>query len=151
MLHSKWQIVMNRLLNTDLAVWYLCGMKPAGRFVLSTIIQCGWEIKTMSNDPSIKDGFECFVAPQRINRAVKNARKLYFSPIISDKSDVISIGIDGATIEKLSAKCNARDLEIFKLLVSGYNQTEVAQQLNVSQSNVSRKITKFRKILSASE
>lgn len=105
----------------------------------------------MSNDLSNKNGLEYFVSPHRMNRAVKNAYRLCIFPIISNSSNVISIHIDGATLEKLKARCNPRELEMFKLLISGYNQTEIAQHLNISQSNVSRKITKFKKILSESK
>lgn len=101
----------------------------------------------MPNDISSKDGLDCFVAPERINKAVKNARKLYLSPIISNGSDVITVHVDGVTLGKINAKCSKIELEIFKILVSGYNQTEAAQQLNISQSNVSRKIIKLKKIL----
>lgn len=98
----------------------------------------------ISNELSNKDGLECSIAPHRLNRAVKNAHRLHLLPVISDNSDVISIHIDGAMLEKLGAICSTIELEMFKLLISGYNQTEVAQQLNVSQSSVSRTVTKLK-------
>lgn len=96
------------------------------------------------NELSNKDGLECFIAPQRLNRAVKNAHRLHLLPIIFRNPDVISIHIDGATLEKLGAVCSTMELEMFKLLISGYNQTEVAQQFNISQSSVSRMVTKLK-------
>ena len=102
----------------------------------------------MSSNLSKKDGFECLVAPQRLKKAVKSARKLFLSPIISDKSDPVSIHIDSVTMEKLNAICDPVEMGIFKLLISGYNQTEIAQRLDMSQSNISRKISKLKKILS---
>lgn len=102
----------------------------------------------MTNDISNRDGPEYPVSSDRLNRAVKNARKLCVSPVISENSGVTSIHIDSAALNRLSAKCSTKELEMFKLLVSGYNQCEVAQQLGISQSNVSRKITKLKKILS---
>lgn len=105
----------------------------------------------MSNDLSYKNGLKCLISPERMNMAVKNAHRLHLSPMINQKADAISVFIDGATLEKLTAKCYDIELEIFKLLMSGYNQTEIAQQINMSQSNVSRKITKLKKILFQSE
>lgn len=105
----------------------------------------------MSNGLLNKDGLEYFIAPQRLKRAIKNAHRLHLFPVISDHSDVISIHIDRATLEKLGAICDTIELEIFKLLISGYNQTEVAQQLNISQSNVSRKVTQLKFFLHASK
>lgn len=100
------------------------------------------------NDLFNEDGFECSIAQQRKNRAVKNAHKLYLFSIFFGDSDITSIRIDRAALDKLKAGCNTRELEMFKLLISGYNQIEVAQKLNISQSTVSRKVTKFKKILS---
>lgn len=97
--------------------------------------------------PLKNDSFECLVDPQRMKKAVKNARKLFLSPIISEGSDLVSIHIDAAVMTRLNAKCDAVEKEIFKLLLSGYNQTEIAQKLDMSQSNVSRKILKLKKFL----
>lgn len=104
-----------------------------------------------SNDLSNKNVLECLVPPKRMNRAVKNAHKLYLLPIIFNKPDANLICIDGSALEKLNEKCSVKELEMFKLLISGYNQTEVARKLNISQSNVSRKIAKLRIILSSSK
>lgn len=41
-----------------------------------------------------------------------------------------------------------QEQEIIKLLSEGYNQSEIARKLDVSQSTISRKIKKFKKFLS---
>lgn len=54
-------------------------------------------------------------------------------------------------IEKLRESASEQEKEIIDLLSAGYNQREIAQKLGVSQSTISRKVTKFKKILSESE
>lgn len=54
-------------------------------------------------------------------------------------------------IEKLRESVSEQEKEIIDLLSAGYNQCEIAQKLDVSQSTISRKVTKFKKFLSASE
>lgn len=103
----------------------------------------------MKNDQSKTDGFECPVAPQRMKKAVRNAHKLSLSPIIFDNSDPVLIHIDGVTMEKLNARCSAVEIELFKLLLLGYNQTEIALKLDMLQSNVSRKILKLKNFFAA--
>lgn len=105
----------------------------------------------MSDEFSTKDGSVYFADPEKLNKAVKNAHRLHIFPTISKNNDTISIYIDGEILEKLNGKCSTSEMEMFKLLIAGYNQTEVSEQLNVSQSNVSRKIAKLRRILSSGE
>lgn len=54
-------------------------------------------------------------------------------------------------IEKLRESASEQEKEIIDLLSAGYNQREIAQKLGVSQSTISRKVTKFKNSLSASE
>ena len=54
-------------------------------------------------------------------------------------------------IEKLRENASEQEKEIIDLLSAGYNQREIAQELGVSQSTISRKVTKFKNFLSASE
>jgi len=54
-------------------------------------------------------------------------------------------------IEKLRESASEQEKEIIDLLSAGYNQREIAQKLGVSQSTISRKVTKFKNFLSASE
>ncbi len=54
-------------------------------------------------------------------------------------------------IEKLRESASEQEKEIIDLLSAGYNQREIAQELGVSQSTISRKVTKFKKFLSESE
>lgn len=105
----------------------------------------------MPNNLSNKNGLECAVSPEKLNMAIKNAHRLRISPMIIQKADAVFVCIDGAALEKLTAECYDIELEIFKLLMSGCNQTEIARQIGMSQSNVSRKITKMKKILFQSE
>lgn len=53
-------------------------------------------------------------------------------------------------IEKLRESASEQEKEIIDLLSAGYNQREIAQKLGVSQSTISRKVTKFKKFLSES-
>lgn len=54
-------------------------------------------------------------------------------------------------IEKLRESASEQEKEIIALLSAGYNQREIAQKLGVSQSTISRKVTKFKNFLSSSE
>ena len=54
-------------------------------------------------------------------------------------------------IEKLRENASEQEKEIIDLLSAGYNQREIAQKLGVSQSTISRKVTKFKNFLSSSE
>ena len=54
-------------------------------------------------------------------------------------------------IDKLLQKANEQERKIIALLSKGYNQNEIAQKLGVSQSTVSRKISKFKQFLSTAE
>lgn len=54
-------------------------------------------------------------------------------------------------LEKLRESASEQEKEIIDLLSAGYSQREIAQKLGVSQSTISRKVTKFKKFLSANE
>lgn len=90
-------------------------------------------------------------ALRRRNRAIKNANRLCLFPIVSDAPNGFSVRVNSAMLDRLTSQCKPIEREILDLLISGYNQTEIAQKLNVSQSMVSRKITKFKKILAVSK
>jgi len=47
-------------------------------------------------------------------------------------------------IEKLRESASEQEKEIIDLLSAGYNQCEIAQKLGISQSTISRKVTKFK-------
>lgn len=61
-------------------------------------------------------------------------------PGFFDNIDHVLIHIDGVIMDKLNTKCDPVEMELFNLLLSGYNQTEIAQKLDMSQSNISGKI-----------
>ncbi len=102
----------------------------------------------MPNDLFGENILEYSVDPQRKNRAVKNANRLCLFPIVSDDPNVNLIRINSVIFDRLNAQCNPRERKMIELLIFGYNQTEIAEKLNVSQSMISRKIIKFKKILS---
>ena len=54
-------------------------------------------------------------------------------------------------IEKLRESVLEQEKEIINLLSAGYSQREIAQKLGISQSAISRKVTKFKNFLSLSE
>ena len=54
-------------------------------------------------------------------------------------------------IKKLIAESSEQEREIIFLLSQGYNQSEIAKRLGISQSTISRKISKFKKFLSENE
>ena len=54
-------------------------------------------------------------------------------------------------IEKLRESASEQEKKIIDLLSAGYNQREIAQKLGVSQSTISRKVTKFKNFLSSGE
>lgn len=54
-------------------------------------------------------------------------------------------------IEKLRESVSEQEKEIIDLLSAEYNQCEIAQKLGISQSAISRKVTKFKNFLSSSE
>ena len=72
-------------------------------------------------------------------------------PQISDKTNIETTADIHILIEKLRDSANEQERAIIKLLSEGYNQSEIAQKLGVSQSTVSRKISKLKQFLSAAE
>lgn len=70
------------------------------------------------------------------------------SPQIPDKTNVETTADIHILLESLIDNSTEQEREIISLLSEGYNQNEIAEQLGVSQSTISRKIKKFRNILS---
>ena len=71
------------------------------------------------------------------------------SPQIPDKTNVETAADIHIRIESLIDSSTEQEREIIDLLSKGYNQSEIAERLGVSQSTISRKIKKFRNFLSA--
>ena len=69
-------------------------------------------------------------------------------PQIPDKTNVEAAADIHILIEQLIARSTYQERKIIKLLSEGYNQSEIARKLNISQSTISRKIKKFKKFLS---
>lgn len=69
-------------------------------------------------------------------------------PQILDKIDVEAAADIHILIEQLVDSASDQERRIIKLLSEGYNQSEIARKLGVSQSTISRKIKKFKKFLS---
>ncbi|MDE6019666.1 MAG: helix-turn-helix domain-containing protein [Ruminococcus sp.] len=65
--------------------------------------------------------------------------------------DVESAADAHILLEKLRESASEQEKEIIDLLSKGYSQSEIAQKLGVSQSTISRKVTKFKNFLSSSE
>lgn len=68
---------------------------------------------------------------------------------IPDKTNVEAVADIHILVENLLESSSEQEREIIDLLSEGYNQSEIAKRLGVSQSTVSRKVSKFKKILSA--
>ena len=70
-------------------------------------------------------------------------------PQIPDKTNVETTADIHILIENLIDSASEQEREIISLLSEGYNQTEIAKRLGISQSTVSRKVKKFKSFLSA--
>lgn len=72
-------------------------------------------------------------------------------PQIPDRTNVEATADIHILIEQLIDSATEQEREIVRLLSEGYNQSEIARKLGVSQSTISRKIKKFKNFLSACE
>lgn len=70
-------------------------------------------------------------------------------PQIPDKTNIEATADIHILAENLLESSSEQEREIISLLSEGYNQSEIAKRLGVSQSTVSRKVSKFKKILSS--
>ncbi len=70
-------------------------------------------------------------------------------PQILDKTNIEATADIHILVENLLESSSEQEREIISLLSEGYNQSEIAKRLGVSQSTISRKVSKFKKILSA--
>ncbi len=70
-------------------------------------------------------------------------------PQIPDKTNVEATADIHILVENLLGSSSEQERKIICLLSEGYNQSEIAKRLGVSQSTVSRKVSKFKKFLSA--
>lgn len=70
-------------------------------------------------------------------------------PQVPDKTNVEATADIHILVENLLESSSEQEREIIRLLSEGFNQSEIAKRLGVSQSTISRKVTKFKKFLSA--
>ena len=70
---------------------------------------------------------------------------------ISDTTNIEATADVYILIKNLLENVNEQERKIIALLSEEYNQSEIAQKLGVSQSTISRKISKFKQFLSAAE
>ena len=72
-------------------------------------------------------------------------------PQIPDTTNIEATADVHILIKDLWDSSTEQERKIITLLSKNYTQSEIAQKLGISQSTVSRKISKFKKFLSASE
>ncbi len=70
-------------------------------------------------------------------------------PQIPDKTNVESAADIHILVENLLESSSKQERKIICLLSEGYNQSEIAKRLDISQSTISRKVSKFKEFLSA--
>lgn len=58
--------------------------------------------------------------------------------------DIESMAITNVTLKEIIDNANEQEKQIFKMLSEGYTQSEIAKEIGISQSTVSKKLTKIR-------
>lgn len=80
-----------------------------------------------------------------IESNIRDNDELFIIDIIRDKSiDVESCIEIKESIDNIIAKYSVRDIRIFKLYLSGYDQCEISQDIGISQAQVYRILSKFK-------
>lgn len=80
-----------------------------------------------------------------IESNIRDNDELFIIDIIRDKSiDVESCIEIKESIDNIIAKYSVRDVRIFKLYLSGYDQCEISQDIGISQAQVYRILSKFK-------
>ena len=76
---------------------------------------------------------------------IRDNDELFIIDNIRDKSiDVESCIEIKESIDNIIAKYSVRDIRIFKLYLSGYDQCEISQDIGISQAQVYRILSKFK-------
>ena len=64
--------------------------------------------------------------------------------IVQQKLDIESMAITNVTLKEIIENANEQEKQILKLLSGGHTQSEIAKELGISQSTVSKKMAKIR-------
>ena len=66
--------------------------------------------------------------------------------IAQQELDIESVAITNVTLKEIIENANEQEKQILKLLSVGHTQAEIAKELGISQSTVSKKLAKIRNI-----
>lgn len=64
--------------------------------------------------------------------------------IAQQELDIESVAITNVTLKEIIENANEQEKQILKLLSVGHTQAEIAKELGISQSTVSKKLAKIR-------
>ena len=65
--------------------------------------------------------------------------------IMPQDFDAESLAITNVTLKEIIENADEQEKQILKMLSIGYTQSEIAKELGISQSTVSKKLAKIRK------